>query len=91
MKKLIKKNQVIQMCGISTSTLYRLIKSGKFPQAVKTSKRAVAWIENEVAEWIETRIFERDSQLKFPSEVNDDKQQRIQHAEQFASIWKGSR
>lgn len=65
MKKLIKKNEVLLTCGISTSTLYRLIKSGQFPQAVKTSERAVAWIENEVAEWIETRIFERDSQLNF--------------------------
>jgi prophage regulatory protein len=73
MKKLIKRNEVLKMCGISTSTLYRLIKSGHFPSAVKTSERAVAWIENEVAEWIETRIFERDSQLNPRAGADNDK------------------
>ena len=61
MRKLIKKNEVMEMCGISSSTLYRLIKSGQFPNPVKTSERSVAWIENEVEQWIDSRIEERDS------------------------------
>ena len=60
MRKLIKKNEVMEMCGISSSTLYRLIKSGQFPNPVKTSERSVAWIENEVEQWIDSRIEERD-------------------------------
>ena len=73
MRKLIKKNEDMEMCGISSSTLYRLIKSGQFPNPVKTSERSVAWIENEVSEWIELRILARDSQQTLSPGIENDK------------------
>lgn len=54
--------------GQSTSTLYELMKDGKFPRPVKLnpdSKRSpVAWLESEVREWQRERIAERGQVAK---------------------------
>lgn len=33
-----------------------------FPKPIKIGKRAVAWLENEIDAWLDTRIAERDNQ-----------------------------
>jgi prophage regulatory protein len=53
--RLIKKQAVIAKCAISHATLYRLISSEQFPASIRLGKRAVAWLENEVDEWIRSR------------------------------------
>jgi len=49
------------MTGLSRSTLYAYIEMGKFPRQVKLGERCVAWVEEEVATWLEARITERDA------------------------------
>lgn len=41
--------------GLSRSTIYDLMMKGKFPQPVKLSKRAVAWPESCIKEWLSGR------------------------------------
>ncbi|WP_077542649.1 AlpA family phage regulatory protein [Rodentibacter genomosp. 1] len=53
--QLIKLRQVMAKTTLSKSTIYRLIKSSDFPQPKKLSVRAVAWLEEEIDEWIEER------------------------------------
>ncbi len=57
--RLIRLKEVRQLTSLSTSTVYRLIAAGKFPQPVKLSERASAWPEAEVRAWIDARIAER--------------------------------
>ena len=43
------------MTGIPRSTLYAMIADDQFPKPIKIGERAVAWIETEVHDWINTR------------------------------------
>lgn len=53
---LIKKEVVLEICAMSKSTLYRLVKAGEFPEPVSLGGgRSVAWRADEVAHWIENR------------------------------------
>ncbi|WP_280562595.1 AlpA family transcriptional regulator [Chromohalobacter sp. 48-RD10] len=53
---LLRRPEVLQRCGISNTTLHRLINAGDFPSPIQISPRAVAWVESEINEWIEQRI-----------------------------------
>ena len=53
---LIRRPEVLQRCGISNSTLHRLINAGNFPAPIQLGPRSVAWVESEVILWIEQRI-----------------------------------
>ncbi|EDX3113848.1 AlpA family phage regulatory protein [Salmonella enterica subsp. enterica serovar Mississippi] len=53
--KLIKVDEVLKRCAISKATLYRLLAVKQFPSQVLLSKRAVAFYEHEVNEWINSR------------------------------------
>ncbi|MCS2161570.1 AlpA family phage regulatory protein [Scandinavium sp. H11S7] len=55
MSNLIKINEVLRRCVISRATLYRLLANNEFPRQVLLSKRAIAFYENEVDEWIKAR------------------------------------
>ena len=47
---------VVQLCNISRSTLYRLVRAKKFPPPRSlTGKRSVGWLKSDVHEWIESR------------------------------------
>lgn len=61
-QRLIRIRLVMEMTGISKSYIYQLVKEKEFPKPVKLTKgsKAVAWIESEVQEWVESRIAERD-------------------------------
>ncbi|EOG5781366.1 MULTISPECIES: helix-turn-helix transcriptional regulator [Enterobacteriaceae] len=55
-QRLIKVKTVLELCAISRATLYRLIEANAFPRQVSlTGARAVAWREEEVLEWINSR------------------------------------
>jgi len=50
--------QVMARTGLSRSTIYELIRKGKFPSQINLGPRAVGWIESEIVNWIEARIDE---------------------------------
>ena len=70
-KRLIRLPEVLSRTGYGRTTIYRKMEDGSFPRSVKLGgppvdpeafdSRAVAWIEDEVDQWIESRIEERDS------------------------------
>lgn len=55
-KRLLRRPDVLHRCGISNSTLHRLINAGDFPAPVQLGPRAVAWVESQIDQWIEERI-----------------------------------
>lgn len=60
MQKLLRLKQVMEMTGLSRSYVYELAKQGKFPKPVKLSEKSVAWVDQEVREWIDQRIEQRN-------------------------------
>lgn len=55
----LKLNAVIGMTGLSRSTIYLYMKTGRFPQAVKLGLRSVGWVKDEVEEWLAERMNSR--------------------------------
>ena len=43
------------MTRMSKATLYVEIKADRFPKPIKVTRRSVAWIENEVLEYLQGR------------------------------------
>lgn len=58
---LLRLPQVKARTGLSRSTLYREIASGRFPAPVRLGERASAWVASEVDAYIEARITARDA------------------------------
>ncbi|TXL78256.1 AlpA family transcriptional regulator [Vineibacter terrae] len=45
--------------GLSRSTIYAAVASGKFPKPVTLGTRAVGWIDEEIEDWLEQRMKAR--------------------------------
>lgn len=52
--------QVAEKTGLSKSTIYLRIQKGTFPKQVKLGERSVGWLQNEVDDWLKSRIEMRD-------------------------------
>ena len=55
MSNLLTRREVESRFGISKTTIYRLMRSGEFPEPVRVGVRAVRWPEAEIAEWLKGR------------------------------------
>ena len=70
-KRLIRLPEVLSRTGYGRTSIYRKMEDGSFPKSIKLGgppldpsafdSRAVAWIEDDVDQWIESRIEERDT------------------------------
>ena len=58
--RLIKLKEVMTLTSLARSTIYKYMSEGQFPKAVLLDVRSVAWIEDEVTDWILERINDRD-------------------------------
>jgi prophage regulatory protein len=54
--KFVRLGQVMEMTGLSRSSIYAYMAAGTFPAAVNIGQRSVAWIEQDLVEWIAGRI-----------------------------------
>ncbi len=59
-KRFLRRSAVEEITGLPTSSLYLEISKGRFPKPVPIGDRSVAWIEDEVLAWQESRIAERN-------------------------------
>ena len=51
--------EVVQLTGVSRSTIYRWMANGEFPKQVSLGGNTVAWLESDVEDWIQRRIGNR--------------------------------
>ncbi|NRR30464.1 AlpA family transcriptional regulator [Oxalobacteraceae bacterium] len=68
-RRLIRIREVLQLCGLSRATLYRAIKQHSSPAPVKLSARAVAWPQDDVMQWIDSRVAQRGPAFPANSKV----------------------
>lgn len=54
-KRYIRRPDVEAMTGLSSSTIYRMMSAGEFPKPIKITRKAVAWAEDEIADWLASR------------------------------------
>ena len=59
--KFLRLTDVIERTGLGRSTIYKLMAEGDFPLNVSLGARAVAWVEQEIEDWIFSRIAQRDN------------------------------
>jgi prophage regulatory protein len=54
--RLLRRRQVEELVGLRRSAIYALVAAGRFPAPIHLTVRAVAWLENEVFEWVAGRV-----------------------------------
>ena len=54
--KLIKMPVVMNRVAMSRTNLFIKVKEGTFPAPISLGARAIAWVEEEVDEWVAARI-----------------------------------
>ena len=70
-RSFIRMNEVISRTGYGRTSIYRKMEEGAFPKSLKLGgppkdpsifdSRAIAWIEDEIDQWVEDRIEERQN------------------------------
>lgn len=54
--RLLRLPDVEMLTGCKKSTIYKLMKEGRFPSCVRITDRASAWSEAAVLQWVQERI-----------------------------------
>lgn len=52
---ILRRRQVEEITGFARSTIYLLMKQGKFPRQRKLGTRAVGWRSDEIFQWVAER------------------------------------
>ena len=53
--RLLTKKRVLEITTFSYPTLWGMMRRGEFPKALRIGQQKVAWREDEVRQWIESR------------------------------------
>lgn len=48
--------KVTERTGLSKGTIYTLMHRREFPQSIQITEGCVGWVENDVNEWINSRV-----------------------------------
>ena len=53
--QLLTRTEVESRVGLTKTTIYRLMRAGRFPEPLKISTRAVRWSASEIEAWLADR------------------------------------
>ncbi|ENM3861893.1 TPA: AlpA family phage regulatory protein [Vibrio vulnificus] len=60
--RFLRLKEVMSLTGLGRSTIYKFMADETdFPKSVPLGGRAVAWVESEIEEWMESRLSIRDN------------------------------
>ncbi|TPL00684.1 AlpA family transcriptional regulator [Mesorhizobium sp. B2-4-14] len=57
----LRRPDVLRLTGLSPSSLYEVMKAGTFPLPIRIGPKAVAWDTDEITEWQERCLANRNS------------------------------
>ena len=64
--RFLRLKDVMSLTGLGRSTIYKFMADETdFPKSVPLGGRAVAWVESEIEEWMESRLSLRDNAESF--------------------------
>ena len=55
-ERFINLDEVIYRTGLKTTSIYTLMKRGRFPKNIKLTNDRVGWLESDIDRWIDDRI-----------------------------------
>lgn len=55
-ERILRRKEVQDRTGLPRTTLYELIKDGRFPKPVPLYGRSVGWAESQVQQWIDATL-----------------------------------
>ena len=55
--RILRIGTVLQLTGLSHSTLYRKVQRGEFPKQIKLSERCAGWRQSSVHAWMRDPMF----------------------------------
>jgi len=58
--RMLRRKQVEYIVGLSRSSIYDMVATGRFPKPIPIGKRAVAWPESQVRAWLTASLIERE-------------------------------
>ena len=53
-ERLLRRREVEKITGIGRSSIYRLMKKGKFPRGVRIGSKVVRWRLSEIMAWLKS-------------------------------------
>ena len=51
--------EVLNLVGVTRSTLYRWMDAGTFPKQISVGGNTVVWVESDITNWMDQRIGAR--------------------------------
>ncbi|MDD4273389.1 MAG: AlpA family phage regulatory protein [Desulfobacter postgatei] len=60
-KRILRRREVLKIVGVSTTTLWRMEKAGRFPKRVSLGPNCSGWISEEIDNWYEALTKNRDT------------------------------
>lgn len=60
--RILRMPTVTERVGLKRTTIYDMIRTGKFPKPVPLNDKSVGWLESEIDEWIASRVAVRDEE-----------------------------
>ena len=61
--RILRLPEVSRATGLSRSTIYRLVRSGTFPQSVALTARTIGWYSTDIETWIAARAATSKDQV----------------------------
>ncbi|EGQ8311725.1 AlpA family phage regulatory protein [Vibrio parahaemolyticus] len=58
--KIIRLKEVMNLTGLSKTSIYEFSSKNQFPKSVALGGRAVGWVESEVHSWISDKMAQRE-------------------------------
>lgn len=63
MMKLLRLPDVIELTGLSRSTILRMVDQDRFPRPLRLNERANGWLQSEISDWVAARLADRDGKV----------------------------
>jgi prophage regulatory protein len=60
-KRIIRKPELFAKIGLSDATIWRMERSGRFPQRIQLGGNSVGWFDTEIDEWLVRKSTDRIS------------------------------
>ena len=55
-----RKKGVVELTGLSATTLWRMTRRGEFPKPIRLTSGAVGWLDSDISTWLAERVASRD-------------------------------
>ena len=65
--RILSKRQVKELVLYSPQHIARLEAAGQFPKRVRLGQNRVGWVEDEVLDWLQTRLDRREAPIDTPA------------------------